>query len=181
MLVETDVNQFPRGRLCALTLLVGITIGCGSAASQQRSQVLLTGTPLASISLIPECSAPMDPASPSLAGSTPTWITFDRSHLGPHNTARVSADPIGILIVVGDEIPFIRFHLLDARGGRMALSPQTGAGPLFEMDLRQAGAFDRGNVWQTRIAVRFIEPGCYHGVFEGLRSGPRKVQIRIDP
>jgi hypothetical protein len=130
---------------------------------------------------MPDCIAPMDPASPSLAGSTPTWITFDRSYLGPHNTARASADPIGILIVIGDEVPFIRFHLLDARGGRMALSPQTGAGPLVELDLRQEGAFDRGNVWQTRIAVRFIEPGCYYGVFEGLQSGPRKVQIRIDP
>jgi hypothetical protein len=123
----------------------------------------------------------MDPASPSLAGSNPTWITFDRSYLGPRNTARASADPTGLLIVVGDEVPSVRFHLLDARGDRMPFSPQPGAGPLVELDLRQDVAFDRGNVWQTRIAARFIEPGCYYAVFESLQGGPRKVQIRIDP
>lgn len=40
---------------------------------------------------------------------------------------------------------------------------------------------DRGNTWLTWIAVRFSEPGCYYGVFEGLAVGVRKVQIRIDP
>ena len=130
---------------------------------------------------VTNCAAPMDPASPSLAGSNPTWITFDRSYLGPRNTARASADPTGLLIVVGNEVPSVRFHLLDARGDRMPFSPQPGAGPLVELDLRQDVAFDRGNVWQTRIAARFIETGCYYAVFESLQGGPRKVQIRIDP
>lgn len=170
-----------RAVLCVLTLSVGITVSCGSAAAQPPSQPPVNGTPLASASPVTNCAAPMDPASPSLAGSNPTWITFDRSYLGPRNTARASADPTGLLIVVGDEVPSVRFHLLDARGDRMPFSPQPGAGPLVELDLRQDVAFDRGNVWQTRIAARFIEPGCYYAVFESLQGGPRKVQIRIDP
>lgn len=170
-----------RRRLGALTLLLGIAVGCGAPASERSSKGLATATAVASVSPVLDCLAPMDPASPSLAGAAPAWITFDRSFLGPRNTARSSADPTGILIVVGDEVPSIRFYVLDAPGRRLALS-HAGAGPVDELNLHQDEAqLDRGNVWLTRVAVRFVEPGCYYAVFEGLQEGPQKVQIRIDP
>jgi hypothetical protein len=95
----------------------------------------------------------------------------------------MSADPIGILIVVGDEVPSTRFYIVDALGHRLSISPQTGpVDPVNELDLRQDHAqMDRGNTWLTSIAVRFSEPGCYYGVFDGSALGVRRVQIRIDP
>jgi hypothetical protein len=90
---------------------------------------------------------------------------------------------MGILIVVGDEVPSARFYVVDSLGRRLAITPrQLGAtGPVDELTLRQDQAQDRGNVWLTRIAVRFPEPGCYYGVFEGLPGAARRVQISIYP
>lgn len=95
----------------------------------------------------------------------------------------MAADPIGILIVIGDEVPSTRFYVVDALGHHIPISSQAGPlDPVNELDLRQDRAqMDRGNTWLTRIAVRFTEPGCYYAVFEGMAVGPRKVQIRIDP
>lgn len=171
-------------RPCLLALTIVVAAGCGSAATQTSSAARSTSTPAISTSPVTfDCPAPMDPASPSLAGTAPAWITFDRSSLGPRNTAQVATEPIGILVVLDDQVQSVRFYVVDAVGRRLIISPQAGpAVPVDELNLRQDQAqLDRGSVWLTRIAVRFAEAGCYHGVFEGLAGGPRKVQIRIDP
>jgi hypothetical protein len=189
---ENDLRPLSRGddvtrskaagsRLCAIAISLVIAMSCGTAASNSSQTATPATIPGAGSPVPPECAAPMDEASPSLAGRAPAWITFDRSTLGPRNAAQASADPIGILIVVADEVRSVRFYVVDGVGRRLGIiSGQPGAlGPVDELNLRQDQAQDRGNVWLTRIAVKFAEPGCYYGVFEDLPGDPRRVEISI--
>lgn len=47
--------------------------------------------------------------------------------------------------------------------------------------LQSAKQWDRGVMWETRIAARFDTPGCYTARLAATTIGERRVPIRIVP
>lgn len=103
----------------------------------------------------------MGPDSPSLAGTSPVYVTFVRQphgYIGPELATQWTPEPFTLWLYLDDSV---HEAMLEVRGSQqeqllMSLGGDEKVGP---MQLRQVDAHgDRGHLWLMRIPVRF--PGA---------------------
>ena len=154
----------------AVLLLVGVSVGGALGFSFANARA----------GAVENCAAPMDAASPSLAGGAPVWVTFDRAAVGPEMTAKASSDAQSMLVVanLGTRDVSLSIREIPARRAVELLRPDGTTAT--EVSLHEDSSLYRGPlVWEAKVGARFVNRGCYEAELVGL-FGKRTARIRID-